>query len=115
MFRLDVYVEDKNLAKALLALAGIAVQVTPTPVVNAQAQNGKVVAKTDGSVSDLFREWIKETKVESPLKSSDFADFVQSIGRKPSSRTYIMQTLKESGVIRQGGKPGHITYKVTGK
>ena len=44
MFRLEAFVDDKKLPKAMRALDGLVVQLTAVPVRNAVAKRGKVAA-----------------------------------------------------------------------
>ena len=115
MFRIEAFVDDKKLAVALRALAGIAVG-TPNvqPVVNAAKKNGKVIPASEGEIEDLFAKWAKAKKL-TELTPTDARELVQSIGRSQASYSHFVGQLIKKGVIKRRAVKGKPPFVVVTK
>jgi hypothetical protein len=63
MFKIECFVDDKKLGQLLMALSGIAYDVTPTPVVNAK-RVGKAVKQVAGSKLELLMTGLHSRKLK---------------------------------------------------
>lgn len=113
MFRIECFVDDKHLASVMHALAGRTMNLSAVPVVNAVAAGGRVAPVTSGKIEDLFVAWAKANKVQTfKAKDSVLNDFLASMGKPPSAKTYAVVKLKEAGVLRGKGKGSNVTWTV---
>lgn len=114
IFRLSCLVEDKNLAKVLRSLSGVAFDVEPIPVVNATINSStkKVSANIEGArAPDLLLEFLKKEK-KTTFDSKDVSSFLSSIGRSPQSTSYTISQLVKMKMVKRVGKPGKGQYGV---
>ncbi len=115
MFNLEMYVEDKNLAKVKRALAGLVIELRDAPVVNAEKKaNGAMAAKTSGNIVDMLLAYCRQHKLDT-INRAMAGKFARSIGRKESSATYILQMAGKAGVLRKFGKGNACHYKIIKK
>lgn len=114
MFRIEAYVEDKRLAEALRALAGL-VRGQPSVVPVTNVDEGRTLrAKSNGSLLGMFAEHLVKAKV-TQLKPTDVDAFMKSVGRSKASRGHLVKTAIESGVIKRTGKTGSVVYHVVAR
>jgi len=107
MFRIEIFVEDKKLAEALRGLVGLALEAPKvTPIVNAKAHKGKVVAATNGDPIELFQKYAHDKGLKDEIKVNDFRDFTKAIGRSANSYSHFITKLVKANVIKKGRIPG---------
>jgi hypothetical protein len=106
MFRVVFNVDDRKLAEALRALAGIA-QAAPEvhPLVNGGAP-------VPGSALERFVPWLKGKKA---VTASEVAVWCKSNGMATSSRGYMLKKAKLAGLLKHVGKGSGSKYVVTSK
>jgi hypothetical protein len=105
LFRIEAFVEDKNLARVKRLLTGLVRELRDEPIVNATVKGNKLAARTNGSVLELF---IKDLQAN---KTASFAvpyikEFLQRIGRSPQSSYYLIKEALKAGVIKRAGGHG---------
>ena len=109
MFRLAFFVEDKNLAKVLVAVQGLALNMeVPQPVVNATVVKGKVAAVREGGYS-LINEVLaslSKLKKGTVINSALLKEAIIKGGGQTNSFNYVHSRLQNEGVIRAGKKRG---------
>ncbi len=107
LFKVEFFVEDKNLAKAKRALMGLALEMRDTPVNNAVAAGGKIKAATPGTMIDLFLEQVKKMKVKE-VTPAMMRQFAVAIGRSEKSYSNMLRELLSAGVLKRkaNGKKG---------
>lgn len=110
MFRIEFFVEDKNLHKVLHGVAGMALNLKADPVANAKIEKGRVKAETGGTLTEVAARALKG---RSEVTTKELGDIAVANGRQHSSSGYIATQLKELGLIKPGKKHG--TYIVTKK
>jgi hypothetical protein len=115
MFKIDFFVDDRKLASALRALAGIALgDPKVTPVINAApTSNGNGVKQlTNGNLLELFALYLKKTKaVEVSPKVA--RDFLTNAGRSPQSASYLLRNATDAHLLKRGpGKGAKTNYVV---
>ena len=100
MFRVELMCDDKRLPLLLRAIQGLATVVgCPQPVVNAEIANGKITAKSNGSASALFAQYLAKHKI-TEVNASVAKAFLQSVGRSPQSANYLLTNAAKQGVLR---------------
>jgi hypothetical protein len=115
MFKIEVFVDDKKLAEALRALAGLALgQPSVVPVVNAEHSGGKIKAATNGSLLDMFHQHLTKTKTQS-FRAADVKAFLKSVGKSEGSSNYLSQQAAKAGFAKKSGKGSAMSYTVVPK
>lgn len=109
MFKIEGYCDDKYVVTIMKLLTGKVMDFKMIPVVNAQAKNGKVVAKVEGDMMDLLTAYIKQHKLKE-LTPFQIRAFASSIGRSPSSYSSILKRAIGAKMLKL--KPG-TTHKNT--
>jgi hypothetical protein len=112
IMRITAFCDDRKLGHVLRALAGLVIG-TPevVPVVNAQARNGALKQATNGSALDMFGAYLKKRKL-SEVTRKVAAEFLKSVGRSPTSATYLLTQAKDAGLLRRRGKGSASKYTV---
>lgn len=112
MFRIECFVDDKNLAKALFAMQGLALQQPLIqPVVNALVGKNGVKSATPGSVCEMFYDFCRKSKA-TELSPADVKAWLQSVGREPSSFAYATKCGTTNGFLRRVGKGYKVRYVI---
>jgi hypothetical protein len=115
MFKIEAFVEDKRLAEALRALAGlIRGQPSVVPVVNAVHHHGKVKAKSNGALLDMFSQHLTESKLDN-FNATKAKEFLKASGRSPSSSNYLLRQAVQAKLIKRSGKGSASIYHVLPK
>jgi hypothetical protein len=101
MFRIVFMVDDRDLAKALHALAGIARQMEPPmPVVNtATAANGRIIAATRGNSHDVVRDFLVRSKA-TIVSKKQLGEALVKHGYRASSVEWVRKKLFAEGFIK---------------
>lgn len=115
MFRIEAFIDDKQLAQALRALAGLARgQPSVTPVVNVHTKGkGAPKAKTNGSLLDMFEQYVRTREAGASLSPADIREWIKANGRQPSSMTYLATLAIKRRLLRRTGKSSMVRYVVT--
>lgn len=112
LFRVTCFVEDKNLAKAMRALTGIARDVRSEPVVNVEGRrNGKLAAATGGTVGEMLAHWVVENKM-AEVTPAQVREFLKSVGRSPQSASYALRQAVLAKALKRTGKGFATRYTV---
>lgn len=115
MFKVDCYVEDKNLASVLRSLSGVAREVRAVPAVNAEpTKAGGVKAPTNGNLVAMFAAKLKKIKAKEVTPDTARA-FLKMIGASPASYGYLIKKAVEHGVLSRKGTGREVAYAFTGK
>jgi hypothetical protein len=105
MFRVEFFVDDKLLPKALWLLVGTAIGTPKAePVVNAEVKGGKIRARTNGSTKAMFTEWLKGRTGE--LTPNDMRAFCTEIGIQAKSYSNLLRDALDAGLIKKKRIPG---------
>lgn len=100
MFRVVFFCDDRRLADTLRALQGLSTGVPQaTPVVNAEIENGKIRAVSNGSAVALFQEFLKKKKINE-VNAGVAKKFLKTIGRSPASANYLLKQANKAGALR---------------
>lgn len=101
MFRFAIVCDDKRLADTLRALTGLATIVEgPQPVVNAKLRKGRLSAESNGQAVELFEQYLRKEKLDT-ITGRNAKAFLQSIGREPSSSSYLMKESAKAGLLQK--------------
>jgi hypothetical protein len=105
MFRIEVFVDDKNVGPALRALTGIALgQPGVMPVINATAtKQGVVPASPAGSHVELFFEHLRKQSVGTTLARRDVDAFATGHGRSRAAAQHLLRRALRDGLLKQEG------------
>jgi len=114
MFRIEVFVEDKRLADALRALAGIARgQPAVMPVANLVEGGGKLKAATNGTLHAMFAAWLAKHKAES-LAPADIREWIKATGHRSANSagvvSYVANVAVKQQLLRRTGKGNQVRY-----
>jgi hypothetical protein len=111
IFKLEAFVEDKNLGRAKRALAGLVMELKDSPVVNATRTNGKLASATNGELVRMFARYLAERKI-AKIKAFDAKEFLHSVGKAESSCSYLLKKAAEYHLLKQVGKGSGTSYIV---
>lgn len=111
MFKLDMMVEDKKLAKVLKNLGGDVYNLSVRPVQNAKAERGKVKEVTSNfSAPELTRQFIL-TKVKAGEKKLLAADLKSALAKDNVSIAacqYGLKQMIDQGILRRHSRGEYI-------
>lgn len=116
MFKIECFVEDKRLAEALKALAGV-VRGMPSvvPVMNVEDERTGLKAKSNGSnLIQVFADHVVSDKITS-FTPKDVQAWLVKQGRSKLSSNYICKNLVKNGFVKRVGKSSNSTYHVRPK
>lgn len=110
LFRFEAfYVEERNVTKVLSALRGMAIDLKPpSPVENAVMTDGKMEAKSSGSMLDVFTLWLKG---RAGFSKKEVRAFMVQNGRAEGSANDLLVRARAAGIIRNGKKVGEYLTK----
>jgi hypothetical protein len=111
--RIEFFCDDRHVGSALRALAGIAVgQPKATPIVNAEAKNGRLTQATNGELLAMFSAYLKKHKL-TDINAAGLRAFLTSIGRAPSSYGYLLAKARAARILKKmGGGTTTSSYRV---
>jgi hypothetical protein len=114
MFKIECFVDDKKLGQALMALSGIAYDVTPTPVVNAKRE-GKAVKQIASSKLELLMAGLQSRKL-TQFSAADCRAIFGDAYPEYAYSTPLGQAI-ELGLIKKmpAANNKYQRYKLTGK
>lgn len=110
MFRIECFVDDRRLPELLRALAGL-VRGVPSvvPVVNVEEDHPSgLKAKTNGALLGVFAEYVG--KLSGPFGPTEVRDFLKSVGKSPTSSSYLMQKAVAARLVKRTGKSSQVRY-----
>ena len=115
MFRIEFYVDDKNLGEAFKRLAGIARNVQHVYIPNLESKaNGRVHIKAKDTLEALAKEIHKRSLKE--VTGPQMKEIVAKLGMNPTSYSHYVQGLVAAGFLKKGKIEGNaMNYIVTGK
>jgi hypothetical protein len=111
MFKVEFFVEDKRLPDSLHALTGL-IRGLPSvvPVVNVdEGHPSGLKPKTNGALLEAFASHIARLD---RFRPQDVRDFLKSVGKSPSSSSYLVQKARAARLIKMVGKSSAVTYIV---
>jgi hypothetical protein len=112
MFRIECFVQDRNVAPALRALVGLAIgKPEATPVENAEETNGKIKAVSDGKLVHRFVAWLHNNKA-SAIRPKEIQDWLQKQGMSKLSGSYVSKNAVAMGVLRPEGRSSRRVYRI---
>lgn len=104
MFRLTFFVEDKDLAKCLRAIAGMTFNMEPPqPVVNARKTSTGLKAQTTGHLRDLVMRVLIQQKTKN-VTTTQITKICTDLGFHETSVGYVIKTLTQIGFLRRSGR-----------
>jgi hypothetical protein len=112
MFRIVCFCDDRKVGDVLRRLSGL-IQGMPevVPVVNAEKKGKQIKQVTNGNSLEIFAQYLKQNNIME-VNSSVAREFCQSIGRAPSSYSYLLHKAVEEGMLRKSGKGTKSKYTV---
>jgi hypothetical protein len=112
VFRIEIFVDDRKLSYVLWAISGHCLEVKPPqPVVNAEAKNGKVRAKTSGDRLEMLKKYLQENKINEMRGPNIVRDFCVSTGLSEKSYSNVLSNaLKAKLLKRRPVRKGSGTY-----
>lgn len=116
MFKIEFYVDDKNLGETFKRLAGVARNLSHTYVPNVEGRpNGKMHMAAEDS-QELFLKEMSKRKL-TQVNAAIAREIMTSMGFSPTSYSYMLQGLVKSGAIKKTGTPQKLLYvlKTAGK
>jgi hypothetical protein len=109
MFKIEFYVDDKNLGEAFKRLAGLAKNVTHAYVPNVEGRpNGKInLAAADSR--ELFVKEMRKRKL-TQVNAELTREIIVAMGFSPTSYSYMLQSLVKAGTLKKSGTPLKSVY-----
>src|SRR4249920_2361121 len=116
VFRIECFVEDKKLAEALRALAGLVRgQPSVAPVVNVSIKkNGKLEAESDGSLLGMFAQHLSLFKGDK-IPPKQVQEWLEEQGRAKASSSYLLRQAIGAKLLKREGKSSATTYRIVRK
>lgn len=109
MFKIEFYVDDKNLGEAFKRLAGIARNPTHTYVPNLESRpNGKMHMAAGDSQEMFLKEMAKRKLTQ--VNAGVAREIMTAMGFSPTSYSYMLQGLLKSGAMKKTGTPQKLVY-----
>lgn len=106
MFSIGCLVEEKKLAKTLVALNGLVLELRVLPVTNAKPEKGKVVESGEGySAYDYLLDWLRINR-PAEISTTQMKQVVESHGLSAGSYSYPLSLLIKERILKPKGKPG---------
>jgi hypothetical protein len=116
MFRIEAYVDDKKLAEALRALAGIVRgQPAVQPVANIEDNSGKPKAASNGTTLAMFEKYIRTRKPDTVLTPNDLRHWLKTNGKSPASASSLATDAVKARLLKRNGKTGNMQYHIVRK
>lgn len=102
LFKVEFFCDESKLGTALRALAGIAYDVKPTPVINAHQRNGLVKATSPHATvsNELVLEHLKKKGLKT-FVAKEVKDALRELGRSTSSYSHIMNSLVDKKLLKR--------------
>ena len=114
MFRIEFYVDDKNLGEAFKRLAGLAKNLQHNYVPNLESKsNGKMHVAVEDSREMFIKEMHKRKLTQVNAKIA--RELVQAMGFAGGSYSYMLQGLIRSGTLKKSGTPQKTVYTLKGE
>lgn len=104
MFKIDCFVEDKNLAKVMHDLSGLVHDLKAVPVVNAVLKNGTVQGQSGTLIERFVAEW-KSRKL-GKITAAEARSLAKAVGLSPTSYGHILHNAIKGGHVTKAGKTG---------
>jgi hypothetical protein len=105
MFRVSFNVDDRKLAEALRALAGVASSAPEAQPI----ANGKFEAHGGGSTMERFAPFLKG---KATVSAADVTNWCKANGLASSSKGYVLKLAVRSGLLKKVGSGTKTGYKV---
>ena len=122
MFRINFFVDDKNLPQVLRDVGGKVHNLEVVPVVNAKVadepsrrgrgaprKNGKVVQDAEHTLG-LFCKQMKKLTGDEPIVAAKAKAALQQVGLSPTSYSHFLQQAVKANLIRKEGKGAKTTW-----
>ncbi len=104
MFSIQCMVEEKKIAKALVALNGLALDLRVLPVTNAKPEKGKVVESGEGhSAYDYILDWLRINRPEE-INTKEMRQIVEGHGLSHGSYSHPLSLLIKERILKLKGK-----------
>lgn len=114
MFRIEFYVDDKNLGEAFKRLSGLARNLNHNYVPNLQGKpNGKTHVSSVDSQEMFVKEMHKRKLTE--VNSVSAREICTSMGFSPNSYSHMLISLQRAGVMKRTGTPQKYRYLLKGE
>ena len=108
MFRIEGFVDDKNLATVMRALAGVTLDLKVLPVTNVKvSKNGGLKPKEPGDLWELF--W-KTTGTNAQIRKAHMEMFLKERGANPNSAGYYLKKLIDLKLFKKIGSGKNTAY-----
>jgi len=115
MFRIEIFCDDKNLARILQGLSGLILgQPNVQPVVNAKMANGHITAETSGDELEMWETHIRKHKI-TELSGTDAKEYFLTRGKSSTTYAYWLRQAVEAGILKRRGKGTGMKYIVQPK
>jgi hypothetical protein len=109
VFRIEFYVDDKNLGEAFKRLAGIARNLQHAYVPNLEPKaNGKLRVSSADSQQMFIKEMHKRKLTQ--VNADAAREICVTMGFSPTSYSYMLQSLTKVGVLKKSGTPQRYVY-----
>ena len=113
MFRIEnLFCDDKKLPQLLRAISGLALAgFSAVPVINAEKKGKKLTAMTNGTIVEMFTDYLHKRKI-TEVDSKIGREFCVSIGKDPEAYNYLFTRAKAEGLLRKSGKGTSSRWRV---
>jgi hypothetical protein len=115
MFRIECFCDDAKLGKVLMALNGLAYDVSPTPVANAKIVAGKV-RQVNGSTLEVLMTGIAKRRLKE-VRARDMREIFVEAGLREEAYSHALTEAQSLGLLKKqhAANAKYTHYKVTGK
>ena len=114
MFKIEFFVDDKNLGEAFKRLAGLARNLSHVYVPNVEPKaNGKMHMSSEDSQQMFIKEMAKRKLTE--VNAAMAREICTGMGFAPTSYSYMLQSLIRNGFMKKTGTPQKARYHLKGE
>lgn len=113
MFRIEFFVQDKDLGEAFKRLAGIARNLQHAYVPNLEPKSNGKMHVTGNDALELLMKEVRKRGLTT-IRGKEFKAIVEKVGLTPASYGYFLKGLLDAGALKRGKKEGTgLNYLVT--
>lgn len=113
MFKVEFFIDDKNLPAMLHTINGKVMNLSVVPVVNAVPVKTRGPGKANGKITQdsehLLGLFCKELKklAKEEIKAADVKEALTKIGKSPTSYSHFLARAVDAGLIKKGERHGN--------
>jgi hypothetical protein len=106
MFKLECFIDDKQLAKAMHGLDGLVLDLKVLPVKNAVKKNGKLKSTASGSTMEAIAGYIASNNLTETITTKQIHEALKASGFSVGGVTNAIVNAVKAKIIKKGKERG---------